>query len=114
MTVASAHLNGGFARAADLIAADVLTDVSDAGALIEAEEGAIAHMNADHAEACRLYATKLMGAADGAWKCVGIDPEGIELQQGQEALRLAFPQRVTGPGPLRTVLKELAEQARAR
>ncbi len=114
MGVVSAHLNGGFARAADLAAADVLTDVSDAGALIEAEEGAIAHMNADHAEACRLYATKLVGASDGNWACVGIDPDGIELQQNQTALRLFFPQRVTGPGPLRTMLKQLADAARAK
>jgi len=113
MDVVSAHLNGGFARAADLTAADVLTDLSDASALVEAEADAIAHMNADHAEACRLYATKLLGAPDGAWACVGIDPEGIELQQGRTALRLTFPQRVTGPGPLRAVLKQLAEQARA-
>jgi len=114
MGVVSAHLNGGFARAADLSAADVLTDVSDARTLVEAEADAIAHMNADHAEACRLYATKLLSALDGDWRCVGIDPDGIELQRGQTALRLFFPQRVTGPGPLRAVLKQLAEQARAR
>ncbi len=113
MNVVSAHLNGGFARAADLTAADVLTDISDAAALIEAEEGAIAHMNTDHAEACRLYATKLLSAPDAKWSCVGIDPDGIDLQNGRSALRLAFPQRVTGPGPLRAMLKQLAEQARA-
>jgi putative heme iron utilization protein len=113
MAVVSAHLNGGFARAADLTAADVLTDVSDARALVESEAEAIAHMNADHAEACRLYATKLLGAADGAWRCVGIDPEGIELQNGRLVLWLPFPQRVTAPGPLRAMLKQLAEQARA-
>ncbi len=79
MAVVSAHLNGGFARAADLTAADVLTDVSDARALIEAEADAIAHMNADHAEACRLYATKLLGARDGDWRCVGIDPDGHRI-----------------------------------
>jgi heme oxygenase (biliverdin-IX-beta and delta-forming) len=114
MGVVSAHLNGGFARAADLAAADVLTDVSDAGALIEAEEGAIAHMNADHAEACRLYASKLLGATDGNWACVGVDPDGIELQQNQTVLRLPFPQRVTGPGPLRAMLRQLADEARAK
>ena len=95
-------------------ARDVLTDVADAAALIEAEAEAIAHMNADHAEACRLYATNLLGAPDGDWRCVGIDPEGIELQCGRLALRLTFPQRVTGPGPLRAVLKQLADKARAR
>jgi len=114
MAVVSAHLNGGFARAADLTAAEVLTGVADAGTLVEAEADAIAHMNADHAEACRLYASKLLGAPDGDWRCVGIDPDGLELQRGQTALRLAFPQRVTGPGPLRAMLKQLAEQARAK
>jgi len=112
MQVASAHLNGGFARAADLTAAEVLTDVSGADALIAAEESAIAHMNADHAKACQLYATELLGAAEGDWRCVGVDPEGIELQYGQTALRLDFPQRVTGPTELRAVLRQLAEQAR--
>jgi hypothetical protein len=113
MEIARAHLVAGFGRIVDLKPQDILTDISDAGALIEAEAGAIVHMNADHAEACRLYATKLLGAADGDWRCAGIDPEGIELQQGQTALRLFFPQRVTGPGPLRAVLKQLADAARA-
>ena len=114
MDVVSAHLNGGFARAADLTAADVLTDFADAQALADIEDEAIAHMNADHADALRLYATKLLGAPDGNWTCVGLNPEGIELQQGQSALWLAFPQRVTAPGPLRAVLKQLADEARGR
>ncbi len=114
MDVVSAHLNGGFARAADLTAADVLTDLSGAAALVEAEEGAVAHMNADHADALRLYATKLLGAPDGKWTCVGVNPDGIELQQGQNALWLPFPERVTVPGALRTVLRQLADEARAR
>jgi putative heme iron utilization protein len=112
LTIKRAHLVAGFGRIVDLTPQDILTDVSDAAALLEAEGEAIAHMNADHAEACRLYATKLLGGADGDWRCVGIDPEGIELQHGRTALRLAFPQPVTAPGPLRAVLKQLAEQAR--
>jgi hypothetical protein len=35
------------------------------------------------------------------------------LQQGRTALRLTFPQRVTGAGSLRAMLKALAEKARA-
>ena len=70
-------------------------------------------MNSDHAEALRLYATKLLGAPTGAWTCVGLDPDGLDLQRGQTALRLNFPQRVTGPGPLRAVLKQLADRARS-
>ena len=71
-----------------------------------------AHMNDDHADACRLYATKLLGAPDGEWRCVGCDPEGLELQLGRAALRLPFPQRVRAPGVLRAVLKQMADAAR--
>ena len=113
MEAARAHLVAGFGRIVDLTAQDVLTDTAGAEPLLEAEAGAIAHMNADHADACRLYATKLLGGPDGEWTCVGIDPEGIELQRGRAALRLFFPQRVTAPGALRAVLKALSEQARA-
>jgi putative heme iron utilization protein len=114
MEIKRAHLVAGFGRIVDLAAADILTDMSDAQALLEAQGEAIAHMNADHAAACRLYAGKLLGAPDGDWACVGIDPDGIELQCGRMALRLFFPQRIIAPGPLRAVLKQLADQARAR
>jgi len=113
MTIGRAHLVAGFGRIVDLAAGDILTDTTGAEALLAAEAEAIAHVNADHAEACRLYATKLLGGPDGNWRCTGIDPEGIELQSGRMALRLAFPERVTGPGPLRAVLKNLADNARA-
>ena len=112
--IEKAHLVAGFGRIVDLGPRDIFTDVFDANALVEAEADAIAHMNADHKEALRLYATKLLGAADGDWICAGVDPEGLELQEGRMALRLAFPQRVTGPGPLRAMLKALADEARAK
>jgi putative heme iron utilization protein len=114
MQVISAHLNGGFARAADLTATDVLTIVADAQELLNVEESAIAHMNADHAEALRLYASVLLGAADGAWRCIGIDPEGLDLQLGAETQRLAFSQRIISAEALRMALKDLADQARAK
>jgi heme iron utilization protein len=109
----SAHLNGGFARAADLKAAEVIADVADAESLIEAEAGAIAHMNEDHAEAVRLYATRLLSAEDGKWRLTGLDPEGLDLALGDATLRLPFPQRVTDPQTLRKVVVELAAKARA-
>jgi putative heme iron utilization protein len=111
--VVSAHLNGGFARAADLKAADVLTDMAGADELIETEDGAITHMNADHAEAVRLYATKLLGADDGKWRLTGLDPDGLDLALGDATLRLPFPERVTGAAQLRKVVVDLAAKARA-
>jgi len=113
LDVVSAHLNGGFARAADLKAADVLTDVVGAENLIEAEPSAVAHMNEDHAEAMRLYATKLLGGADGKWHLTGLDPEGLDLARGDLTLRLPFPERVTSAEQLRKVVVDLAKRARA-
>ena len=113
LNVISAHLNAGFGRAADLKAEALLADVSGAENLIEAEADAIAHMNADHAEAVRLYATKLLGAKDGPWRLTGIDPEGVDLALGDATLRLPFPERVATADRLRKVLVDLAAKARA-
>jgi putative heme iron utilization protein len=106
------HLVAGFGRILDLRPEQFLTDISDAAALLEAEQSAIEHMNSDHQEALGLYATRLLGAASADWRCSGVDPEGIDLQAGSKTLRLDFPDRVTGPGELRKMLVRLAERAR--
>jgi putative heme iron utilization protein len=110
--ISAAHLVAGFGRIVDLKPQDILVDPAGAEDLLAAEQRASAHMNEDHADACRLYATKLYGAPDGDWRCAGFDPEGLELQNGRVALRVPFPQRVNGSGPLRAVLVEMTKQAR--
>jgi hypothetical protein len=108
-----AHLVAGFGRIVDLKPEQFLTDLSDAAALLEAEEGAVEHMNADHREAMNLYATRLLGAEAADWRCTGCDPDGIDMQAGNASLRLTFPRRIATPAALRQALKALAEQARA-
>lgn len=110
----AAHLVAGFGRIVDLKPADILTDLSGAEAIVEAEPDICTHMNDDHAEAVRLYATKLLGATDASWRCAGCDPEGLELQHDTTALRLPFSERITAPGVLRQVLKKMAEEARGK
>jgi putative heme iron utilization protein len=109
-----AHLVAGFGRIVDLAPDQFLTEIGDAGALLEAEQGAIEHMNADHRDAMNLYATRLLGAELADWRCTGCDPEGIDMQADTATLRLDFPERVTAPGELRKILVKLAEQARAK
>ena len=111
--VAGGHLVAGFGRIVSLEPADILIDVSAAGDLVAAEESALAHMNADHAEAVRLYATALLGLAEGDWRLTGIDPGGIDLAAGSMRGRLDFPQQVGDAITLRRVLADLARQARA-
>jgi putative heme iron utilization protein len=111
---AGAHLVAGFGRIVDLEPGQFLADVSGADALVEAEQGAIEHMNADHREAMNLYATKLLGAEQADWRCTGCDPDGMDMQAGAQTLRLEFPERVTNGTALRKMLVRLAAEARAR
>ena len=106
------HLVAGFGRIVDLKASDVLTNVSDAEALLKAEPDIVDHMNADHADTMNLYATKLLGAEAGDWRCTGCDPDGLDMQDAGRTLRLDFPQRIVAPAALRQTLKMLADQAR--
>jgi putative heme iron utilization protein len=110
----AAHLVAGFGRIVDLKPEQFLTEISDAGALLDAEQGAVEHMNEDHRDAINLYATKLLGADLADWRCTGCDPDGVDMQAETATLRLDFPERVTGPGELRKMLVKLADEARAR
>jgi len=108
------HLVAGFGRIIDLKPAQFLTDISDAADLLEAEAGAVEHMNEDHREAMNLYATKLLGAEAADWRCTGCDPEGMDMQAERQTLRLEFPERVRTGTELRKILVRLAAEARAR
>jgi putative heme iron utilization protein len=107
-----AHLVAGFGRIVDLAPARFLTDLTDAASLLQAEQDAIDHMNADHREAMNLYATRLLGAEPADWRCTGCDPDGVDMQAGNVTLRLDFPKRIATPAALRQTLKQLADQAR--
>lgn len=109
-----AHLVAGFGRIVDLEPEQFLTDIAGADGLLEAEQGAVEHMNTDHRDAMNLYATKLLGAEAADWSCTGCDPDGIDLQAGSVTLRLDFPERVTGAAELRKMLVRLAQEARGK
>ncbi len=108
-----AHLVAGFGKIADVKAQDLLIDTANAASLLEAEAGAVEHMNEDHLDAIELYATKLLGAEPGPWRVIGADPEGCDLMLRGIVRRLNFPQRVMNAGDLRKMLVSLAQQARA-
>lgn len=108
------HLVAGFGRITDLKPEQFLTVTDDAGALLEAEQEAVEHMNADHRDTMNLCATKLLGAESADWRCSGCDPEGLDMQAGSHVLRLDFPERVTTAGDLRKMLVRLADTARAK
>ena len=109
----SSHLVGGFGRIRWVAGGAVRCSVADAaGALAAAEPGIVAHMNADHADALRLYATALLRLPDGAWEMTGIDPEGLDLRFEGRIARVDFADPVCDPEAARTALVALAARAR--
>jgi putative heme iron utilization protein len=107
-------LNGGFARAFDGDAAHILSPIADRTAYAELEEGAVAHMNADHADALDLYAHHLAGQEGKGWIATGLDPDGLDLMRGDLCVRIPFGEPVTESGALRKTLVSLAKEARER
>jgi putative heme iron utilization protein len=110
--VSAVHLNGGFGRAADFGPQALLTPLEGTAELLAAEERALAHLNADHADSLALIAHKLGGAKPAKWRASGLDPEGLDLIAGDASARVAFPGRVTTPDELRETLAALSRQAR--
>src|SRR5262249_56639428 len=74
------HLVAGFGRIVDLKPQQVLTETGDAAELVAGEARILAHMNSDHADAVRLYATELLRDPHGDWRCVGCGPAGLAPQ----------------------------------
>ncbi len=114
LNVAWGSLNGGFGRAYRMAREDLLIDLSAFPDFADFEAGAVEHMNEDHAEAVALYATRLCGGKEGAWRLTGIDPEGMQMALGDELLRLTFDKPLSGPGELRSLLVQLAQEARSK
>ncbi len=112
--IASGHLVAGFGRIVDLDPDLLQTDCAGAEGLIAAEEGAVAHMNEDHADAIRLYATGLLGESPGEWRMIGADPDGADLRAGPRRARLEFPAKAKTSADLRRILVEFAGEARRR
>jgi putative heme iron utilization protein len=107
-----AHLVAGFGRI-DWIPGEALLCPA-APALAAAEAEIVAHMNEDHADAVRLYATALLGQPDGAWVLTGVDPEGADLRCGGHVARLDFATPVHDPATARSELVRLVKEARRR
>lgn len=114
LNVTSASLNGGFGRAYRMDRSDVVTSLKGLADLVEMEAGAVEHMNDDHTDAIALYAARLCGTREGAWRLSGIDPEGMVLALGDEIVRLTFPEPLKSAAELRPLLVRLAQEARSR
>ncbi len=75
--------------------ADLLTDLAGADTLLAAEAEILAAINARPGGG-EAYAVR-QGGRPGRWRAVGLDPEGLDLARGEEALRVPLPECATTP-----------------
>jgi putative heme iron utilization protein len=106
---------GGYGRMDSAAGADYAAAVPDP--VGGAAAGAIAHLNADHADALLAMAQALAGHPDAtAARCHAIDRYGLDLfittPRGYGFGRVPFAATVTEPGGLRGATVELARRAR--
>lgn len=107
-----ASLNGGFGKAY-LLSRDDLVTSGPVTELAGSEQSALGHMNADHADAIASYAAHFAKAPAGSWRLTGIDPDGIDLADGDQVLRIFFAEPLQTARDAHVKLVEMAKQARA-
>jgi putative heme iron utilization protein len=100
--ISSVHFNGGFGRAAPLAAADLLTDLTGAESLIEAEAALLVEVNARAGGALAAMAGDKTGRR--RWRAIGLDPDGLDLAAGAHAARADFAAPAVTPRAWRNAL----------
>ena len=114
IAVERGHLVAGFGRICWIEATEMGRGVPPTEALAEAEAAIVYHMNQDHAEAVALYATRLVGEAEGAWTMTGCDVEGFDLRCAHRRARVDFEVPVATAEEARRALVALDGRARDR
>jgi heme iron utilization protein len=102
----------GFGRIAWVDAATVVRDPLGAG-LSEAAPGAVAHMNADHAESMREMCTGLAGFTPARAEAVAIDRTGmlVRCKEPDRLVHFSFGREIDAAA-LRTAVVDIVKRAR--
>jgi len=90
------HLVAGFGRIVEIEPADLLVDLRGAEALVGAEPALVEELAREHA-----------GRFGEGWTVIGLDPEGVDLGNGEAARRIAFPERAVTPEECRARVASL-------
>ena len=107
------HFNGGFGRAAPLTVAEVLSPREGETALVEAEEGLLAEVNA-LGRASSSRGSRGTSALRPAWRAIGLDAEGLDLAAGGRAARAQFAAPAHDPEAWRARLEHCSRPASGR
>jgi heme oxygenase (biliverdin-IX-beta and delta-forming) len=116
LEVIDVYYVGGFGVMGWILAADYTSSRADP--LADSMVGIIQHMNADHADALVLLASKFAGIESQEATMTAVDRLGFHVrlknQEGVRGARIAFPREATTAEATRTVLVEMVRQARSK
>lgn len=108
--ISAASFNGGFARAYDLVRADLCLDVSDDLAAAEAE--VMEHMNREYGDVVDEIVSRDLGRATSGWRIATLDRRGFEaagpVEESRTLRRLEFEHAVGNRSDYRSAFAALA------
>jgi putative heme iron utilization protein len=104
MEISAVHFNGGFARAAALTPGDILTDLTGADPLLQAEAALLEEANAREAAFVARFAGAVHSSETRRWRAIGLDPDGLDLAAGARAARASFIEPALNPRAWREAL----------
>lgn len=106
VAVTGASLNGGFARAYEMAATDLVDEPFPA--LPGRLRRAVAHMNADHPDAVDTIAAAHAKMEGTGWRIVTADRSGFEIANGDALRRVFFAKPLETPDDIRPAFVALA------
>ncbi len=101
LAIESASLNGGFGKAFNLSPGDLLCDPRASTGFAEEEQAVLDNFNQNHADEVAHLAKKVVGntyAFKTPWRVIGLDPDGVDLANGDMVARLFFESSCDSPG----------------
>ena len=107
MEVGRCHAIAGFGRIETLDADAVVLPDEQAEAFRQAVPEALKRINEHHREALGLCAMRLLGGTAAEWRATALDADGIDVGDGKQSLRLAFPHALAAPAELDAALQAL-------
>jgi putative heme iron utilization protein len=103
---------GGFGQAARLTGEELMPGADAVASVAAAANALVAHCNAAHGEALNRLAHAR--GAQGAWRMLGVDTDGVDLAQDETVLRLAFDVPVCDEAEALAALQRLTAAAAQR
>jgi putative heme iron utilization protein len=107
---AQALFVGGFGQVARLSGASLAPAAASVASVAAVADEIVAQCNARHQEALTRLAHA--AGAQGAWRLLGVDVDGVELAQDEAVMRVPFPAPVEDGAGARAALVRMVDLAR--